>query len=319
MPNLINAARREPLVHFAVLGLVLFGIDRAWAPAAENPRHLEIPHERYAHFVQGFEASRGRKPTERELEELVDTWLTNEVLYREGRALQLDRGDAMIRERVIQKMRVMVHSSVVVPKPPDETLRAWFEERRAQYAQPVRFSFLEAEVKGGQEEAERRAATVRAAVAAGQEPEAGNVRIIGFRNRPRSNVSGLFGPIFTDRLAALPPGEWHALESTRGWHLVRLDRLQPGEPAVFHAIRHKVRRDWEQEVLHQRAWKAIEAVRAKYDVVRAPFPELEPPGEPEAPTREAPPHGADVRGNGADARGNGAPRHARARTPGEGA
>ncbi len=54
-------------------------------------------------------------------------WLDNEVLYREGLALQLDKGDTAIRERVIFKALSVIDASVKLPPVDESTLREWFE------------------------------------------------------------------------------------------------------------------------------------------------------------------------------------------------
>ena len=92
---------REPLLHFAVLGALLFGVDHLVAGRDEDPRVIVIDPEVDAASIQVFKDARGRDPNEEELFALRRVWLDNEVLYREGLALGLDRGDKSIRERVI--------------------------------------------------------------------------------------------------------------------------------------------------------------------------------------------------------------------------
>ena len=48
-----------------------------------------------------------RPPTETELKSLVDKWVREEILYREGLALGLDRDDPLLRQRIAQKMKFM--------------------------------------------------------------------------------------------------------------------------------------------------------------------------------------------------------------------
>src|SRR5215471_8676965 len=80
-----------------------------------------------------FKSSRGREPNADELYALRRVWLDNEVLYREGRAMQLDQGDTAIRERVIFKALSVIDAGTKLPKFDDSTLQKWFEEHRAKY------------------------------------------------------------------------------------------------------------------------------------------------------------------------------------------
>ncbi|MES3013972.1 MAG: hypothetical protein V4750_09635, partial [Pseudomonadota bacterium] len=143
---------REPLLHFVALGALLFAIDHVIVGRADDPRtigtHPEIKRlpksplnaddprtivvgaEVDAEAKQVFKAARGREPDAAELAALRAVWLDNEVLYREGLALQVDKGDTAIRERVIFKALSVVDANVKLPPVDDKLLRAWFESRR---------------------------------------------------------------------------------------------------------------------------------------------------------------------------------------------
>ena len=62
-----------------------------------------------------FVATAKREPTEAEMRQFLARWLDNEVLYREGLALGLDKGDPAMRERVIFKALNVVQAGVVLP------------------------------------------------------------------------------------------------------------------------------------------------------------------------------------------------------------
>jgi hypothetical protein len=88
-----------------VLGLLLFVLDGKLNSSTKNDRFIFVGMDTQKELTTLFEKSRGRLPTRQELEKLVAAWLKNELLYREGLAFGLDRGDDMIRKRVIHKMR----------------------------------------------------------------------------------------------------------------------------------------------------------------------------------------------------------------------
>lgn len=265
MVSVFRSVLREPLLQFLILGLGLFILDRT-RPRDDDPNRIEVSNNVYRELADVFHSTHGRQPTATELQPAVDSWLTNEILYREGRALELDRGDDMIRERVIQKMRVMVHGGVVVPKPEDGELERWFESRRDRYAQPDLISFAVVEFGADKAAAEAKLKDVRLATAQGNTLDAGELRIVGFSRRPRANVLAMFDANFTKAVEALPVGEWATLESRRGWHLVRLDEVLRGETVDFDRAKSQVTKDWHQDTLNRKAWEAIEDVRDKYDI-----------------------------------------------------
>src|SRR3954470_11718464 len=87
---------REPLLHFVVLGALLFGVDHALVTRSDDPHVIVMGADVDAEARHTFQAARGRAPTAEELAALRQVWLDNEVLYREGMAMQVDKGDSAI-------------------------------------------------------------------------------------------------------------------------------------------------------------------------------------------------------------------------------
>ena len=107
---------REPLLHFLLIGAALFALDGVLAARQDDPRHIVVGAAVDAEARQTFQAARGRPPTGDELRALRQVWIDNEVLYREGIAMGLDKGDTAIRERVIFKALSMVDAGTKRPR-----------------------------------------------------------------------------------------------------------------------------------------------------------------------------------------------------------
>jgi len=127
---------REPLLHFIVLGAVLFAVDHIIAGRADDPYTITVDASVDQRAREAFKQQHGRDPNAQELHALRRPWLDNEVLYREGIAMQLDKGDPAIRDRVIFKMLGLIEAGLKTPTFDEQTLRDWFEKNRARYDQP---------------------------------------------------------------------------------------------------------------------------------------------------------------------------------------
>ena len=182
---------REPLLHFLLLGAILFGVDHYLVTRVDDPRTIVVGAAVDDEAKQLFKASRGRDPNAEELAALRRVWLDNEVLYREGLILQMDKGDSAIRERVIFKALSVVDANTKLPPVTEEVLRTWFDARRAKYDEPPRFDFQEAVLSGDASEAGIRAFVDKLNAGTPGEAEAG-LRV--FKGRPRSNVEQSYGP-----------------------------------------------------------------------------------------------------------------------------
>ena len=254
---------REPLLHFVLLGGLLFAIDHALVGRAGDPMRIVVGAAIDKEARDLFKASRGREPDAGELNALRAVWLDNEVLYREGLALQVDKGDTAIRERVIFKALSVVDANVKLPPFDDPLLRTWFDAHRAKYDEPPRFDFQEAALSGDNGEP-----TVRAFVDALNAGAPGDAKagLRVFKGRPHANLVRSYGAEFAAALEQSPPGEWRAQRTRDGWRAMRLDAVTPPRPAAFEAMRGVVLQDWTDATLAEQRSAAVRALTKKYDV-----------------------------------------------------
>lgn len=254
---------REPLLHFTLLGAALFGIDHLLAQRIDDPHVIVIPAEVDDQARQLFKGSRGREPNAEELAALRKTWLDNEVLYREGLALQLDKGDSAIRERVIFKALSTVDANTKLPPHDDKLLSDWFEANRAKYDEPARFDFQEAVLNSDASEAAVRAFVAELNSGAPGDAKAG-LRV--YKARPQPTLAQSFGPDFGALLERAAPGQWQAMQTRDGWRAIRLDATTPPKRASFEDVRGPVLQDWTDATLAAQRSAAVQALARKYTI-----------------------------------------------------
>lgn len=261
---------REPLLHFVILGALVFTADHFISGRAGDPNTIVVGPEVDAEARQIFKAARGREPDAEELSALRGVWLDNEVLYREGLALQVDRGDTAIRERVIFKALSVVDANTQLPPFDDKLLRAWFEKNRSKYDEPARYDFQEAVLSDDSSEAAVR--TFVDALNAGTPGDAkAGLRV--FKGRPHANLVQSYGIEFTKALEESPIGQWRAQPSRDGWRAVRLEAASKPAPAAFETLRGVVLQDWTDATLAEQRSAAVRTLAKKYHVISvAPAP-----------------------------------------------
>ena len=254
---------REPLLHFVVLGALLFALDHWFVGQVDDPHTIVVGRDVDDEARQVFRAARGRLPNADELAALRRVWLDNEVLYREGLALQVDKGDTAIRERVIFKALSVVDAGVKLPPVDDRVLRDWFDAHRAKYDDPARYDFQEAVLAGDASEGAVRAFVERLDGGAAGDANAG-LRV--FKARPWSNLVDSYGTDFAKALDALPTDRWHALPARDGWRAVRLDAKHASRPGDFAVLRGVVQQDWTDATLSEQRSAAVRALAQKYTI-----------------------------------------------------
>ena len=255
---------REPLLHFVVLGGLLFAADHALVRKADDPHTISVGADVESEARETFKASRGRDPNAEELKALLRVWLDNEVLYREGLALQVDKGDPAIRERVIFKALSVIDSNVKLPHADDNVLRPWFEAHRAKYDEPRRYDFEEAALSGTSSEA-----SVRdfAAALNGGTPGDAKAGLRVFKGRPYANLVESYGADFAKALDAAPAGTWQAVSTRDGFRAIKLNAITAPKPADFESLRGVVFHDWTDATASEQRTAAVRALGKKYTVI----------------------------------------------------
>ncbi|MEO0996357.1 MAG: peptidylprolyl isomerase [Pseudomonadota bacterium] len=261
----ISGARllKEPLVQFLLLGAVVFGAERYVFVTTDQPQRIVIDDARYRELVDIFQEGQSRAPSSAEMDELILTWAQNEVFYREALAMELDRGDEMIRQRLILKYRDILFNNLIVELPPDDVLEAWFEEHRAAYDRPALVDFEQFLVA---DRNEREARTLARELGDGRHPEryGGVLRV--YRQRPEGNLYSAFGEDGGKALLGAGDNDWTAVQSDHGWHLARITRRYPAEPADFASVRHDIAADWLKQAREREMAATLKEVVDEYDI-----------------------------------------------------
>jgi hypothetical protein len=204
-----------------------------------------------------------REPSPADMKVLLNRWIDNEVLYREGLALGLDKGDTSIRERVIFKALSVTQAGLALPKIDEAGLRAWFGTRRSRYDIAPRFNFQEAVVSGEQspESLRKFAAALNGQ---GQSDAQSSLRI--FKDRPRDNIVQSYGAPFTEALEAQPPNTWAVHASSDGPRVIRLESITPGQVTDFEAVKDRVYQDWKDDTASQLTTQSVREMARKYRI-----------------------------------------------------
>ena len=245
---------REPLLHFLVLGAVLFvAYGLVSRRVNDEPGRIQITQAQIAAMADGFTRTWRRPPLREELDGLIRDRIREEVSYREAMALGLDKDDTIIRRRLRQKLE-FISEDIVAPEQPGEAeLNAYLLAHPEQFTVPQTFTFKQIYLdpaRHGDNLARDSAQLIERLQRAG---DAADISVFGdpwmleqrFTAERDSEVAKQFGSEFAARLAELPVGKWQGpIKSGLGVHLVLLDeRVQARVPALAE-VRDAVVREW---------------------------------------------------------------------------
>lgn len=263
---------REPLFHFLIIGsllFVLFSIVSGPAPAPVNT--IVITPERVTQLASGFEAVRKRPPTDDELRFLVDSFVREEVYYREALALGLERDDTVIRRRLRQKMEFLTDTGAELFEPQAGELEAYYQANVARFQEPPALALTQ--VFLGQRPAPDRIAEALAALRSDNETDPslwGEVTLLPpeLRLSTSTEIDGIFGTGFFDGLMQIPAGYWSGpIQSGYGLHLVRIEERLLAWVPPLDDIRDVIEREWRSEKLKELHELVYARLLQRYTVV----------------------------------------------------
>lgn len=260
----------EPLLHFLAIGLVLFALYAAVKDRRKEPTTIVVGEAELSTMRQGFERTWRRAPTEQEMTALTDSYVREEVLYREGLALGLDRDDSLIRRRVRQRMEFVGESLGGAPEPDGAALQAYLETHGERYRSEAGFTFAQVYVGNGEGlEFHRLLARLNGPEGERLAERAGRPTQLDARMDRASSgeVARGFGQQFAAAIDKLPVGTWQGpVVSDFGLHLVRVAERSPARIPSLAEIREQVERDWLREQVAAARESYYAGLRARYEV-----------------------------------------------------
>ena len=265
----------EPLLHFFVIGALIFVAAQAWR-GAHDTRRIVVTPERTAELATKYRLQFGSAPTPAQLEGIVEAYIQEEALYREGKAMGLDRDDEIVRRRISQKVEFLQQDRSLPAAPSDADLARYFDAHAAAYGTPVRttFSHLYFSTDAvGEGPARARAVHALEALKAGATADVGAdpfPDLNAYSNLAESEAVRLFGDSeLAHRLPTAPVGQWSGpYRSGYGWHLVRVDARTPAARPALADVRDQVREDYLRAAQAKANAQALARLKTRYTVVR---------------------------------------------------
>lgn len=288
----------EPLVHFLVLGGLLFAAYQ-WhgGPTSQGSSRIVVTRGTIERLTAGFEMAWQRPPTDAEIKGLVDDYVREELSVREALALGLDRDDTIIRRRLRQKLEFLMVDAQAPPS--DAELQAWLERHPTALRTPTQLSlrqvFVSPRIRGARADADAQALLVRLqrAGAAASSDGLGDPSMLpsSLPLGPLAEVERAFGPAFAARVGTLSPGQWIGpIESPFGLHLVLVGERMAAAPMALSEVRSLVASEVAAERHKQQVQRFYDKLLEKHEVVIGGMASITAPegaGEPTSPSLHA--------------------------------
>ena len=239
-------------------------------------RLIAINSSRIRILQEAWQKRWNRLPNQTELQQLVDAWIHEEVLYHESLNRGLDRNDELVRRRLIQKMeKLSSHLSWTEPPTPQE-LEAYYTANAAQFQTPAQRSFSQIyfsrSERGDRTEQDALDAlrTLNDVFSDGQASSLGDRFMLPgyFAQLTQNDVLQQFGPEFAAAVFETQPEIWGGpIPSAYGLHLVFIHEEIPAQLPPLADIKMQVLIALNAERQQVAIERLFQSFRDKYDIV----------------------------------------------------
>jgi hypothetical protein len=273
---------REPLLHFLLLGAVIFAVfSLVSRHKADKPGQIVVSQGTLENIATGFTRTWQRPPTKEELQGLVRDYIREEAAYREALIMGLDRDDAIVRRRLRQKLEFISDDLASHAEPSDADLEVFLKGHPGLFkVEPVftfRQIYLNPQLHGAnlQRDESRVLAELRSRGRSASLSSLGDPFLLeqSFENVSLAEVKQTFGEQFASGLSVLSTGQWEGpISSGYGAHLVFLSQRREGRVPTLAEVHDQVRGEWLNAKRTEAIEKFYDALLRHY-AVKVEFPE----------------------------------------------
>lgn len=250
---------KEPLLHFLILGSVLFAADHFYSATKSdqydgvakinnpaNSQLIVVKQGVQQHLAANFKVANLREPTLSEAKGMLDDYIRNEIASREASVMGLDQDDLIIQRRLRQKLEFLLLDPKLLQAPTEAQLQAWLDSHPESFKVEPQLAFQQVyfspDKHGKALDVDIRQALQRL------KGTGSNVDLNQFGDATMlpsklelttlSDISYQFGDEFANDINQLPSGSWQGpVASSYGMHLILISSKTPGKTPKLDDIR----------------------------------------------------------------------------------
>ena len=277
---------KEPLFHFVIGALLIFAYFEIVPQPNEqgsDAQNIVLDQTDVQRLKESWLKSWRKPPTEQQLDGLIDNAIKDEIYYREGIRLGLDQNDAVVRNRMIQKMRFL--NSEQLSEPSEDDLLALLKQNTDKYQTEALYSFRQ--IYLGRDITFSQAQKMAIQLEQGKLDQAKINKTLNLPNvlsdASHTQIRRQFGDRFAQALSSLSvskPDLTHTTESQTeqtwggpiesgfGLHLIKISNVVNAQAGTLDdpSIRQRVENDWRAKQGDALEERAIAELRKNYTI-----------------------------------------------------
>lgn len=267
---------REPLLHFLLIGVGLFWLYSQLQPEVEDESNrVVVTTSQTEQFIAQFSRTWMRPPTETEMKGLIQSYIRDEIYYREAISLGLDKNDGLIRQRMRQKLEFILED-LTAEEPDDATLVLFLQENSERFKKQTQTSFEQVFLNVDKRQnlatdAENMLQRLQGGAVAETLSDP-TMLPYAYRLLTQNEIAQQLGGKFAQKLEMVTPGDWIGpIYSGIGGHLVKVTKVIPARLPDLDEVRAEVKREYMAQRSQQHKDSAYQKMLDDYEVVIEPM------------------------------------------------
>ncbi len=264
---------KEPFFHFILIGIALFILYGMVNDKSSSKDTIIINDFDVSTLISKWEMQWKRAPTEKELQNLINLNIKQEIFYQEALKMNLDHNDEIIKRRLSQKMQFLSNDIAAMIEPSDENLKAYYKEHAEKYLTPPSYTLYQITFSPDQ----RKDNYKDALEILKQFPYAtfeemkdwGDTLPFNyyFEDVNANELGLLLGSKFPEGLKKVAIKQWAGpVQSGFGYHLVYITQIKAPALPDFNSVKKNIIRDYEYDKQQEIDESIYHELKKKYEI-----------------------------------------------------
>ncbi len=274
MGTLLNKLIREPFIHFILISIFLYLFNFILNPNSNKSKQIILNSYEVEKIKSDWNRNWKRAPNDNELNILIEDKINEKILYKEALSMELEKNDALIYKRLVQKVKFLFSQNSNDTNISDETLKKYFKKYKNDYCENSSFTFSHVFLNF-KKDSEQKAKLLLHIL---EENRVNPIKANSFgdkskfreiKNAKISELSKKFGIGFSTQLTTMRQGRWEGpLISKYGFHLVYITNRTCENDPIFEDVKFRVKSDFKEYAKKEAYQRALMRAKENYQIIR---------------------------------------------------
>lgn len=247
---------KEPLVHFMLIGLLLFVIHSLTTDdSSTSGSTILIDDDDVNRLITQYKQVWNEEPSNETIKKLVEDYVNSEMLYNEALAMNLDHNDEIIKRRLKQKYEFLVSDLATIQEPNETELKKFFSANQDKFQSEKLYSF--SQYYFSPDKRQRPDIDARKFIASKKkgteennlDSDASHLKRTYINITPKK-IRADFGNEFSKEMMTLDSSGWYGpIQSGYGFHVIDVLSIQLDSLQDFNAVQSEVKAAYNEELI----------------------------------------------------------------------